>query len=138
MNAYILLVEDDEGDVALTRKALRDNRIVNDVAVVRDGSQAFDFLFAGGRGERPMPQIILLDFTLPKISGLEVLERIRSDERTRRIPTVILTANKQEEDLLEGRRLGLKCYVRKPLDFTEFIDTVRQMGLSWLILNESP
>jgi two-component system, response regulator len=136
MTAYILLVDDDAGDAMVTKKALRDNHIVNDVVVVRDGAQACDFLFAGGRGDRPMPQIVLLDFTLPTISGLEVFERIRNDERTQRIPTVLLTANKHDEDLLEGRRLGSKCYVRKPLDFTEFAQTVRQLGLSWLILSE--
>jgi two-component system, response regulator len=138
MKAYILLVESNEDDVALTKKALRDNQIVNEVVVVRDGAQAFDVLFAGNRAETAMPQIILLNFDLPRISGLQVLKRIRADERTRRIPTVILTANKQEEDQLEGQHLGQKCYVRKPLDFTEFVETVRQMGLFWLILSEAP
>jgi two-component system, response regulator len=136
MKSYILLVEESEADVTLTKKALRDNRVVNDVVVLSDGAQASDFLLAGERGERPLPEMILLDFSLPKLSGLDVLEKIRSDERTQAIPTLILTSNKQEEDLLEGRPFGAKCYLRKPLDFTEFVDAIRQMGLSWLILNE--
>jgi two-component system, response regulator len=135
MKAYILLVDENEGDVALTKKALLDNRVVNDVVVLGDGAQASDFLLAGKRGERPLPEMILLNFTLPKLSGLDVLEKIRSDQRTRTVPSLILTSSKQEEDLLEGRRLGAKCYVRKPLDFTEFVETLAQMGLSWLILN---
>jgi two-component system, response regulator len=133
MKAYILLVDDNEDDVALTKKALLDNRVVNDVVVLGDGAQASDFLLE--RGGRPLPEMILLNFTLPKLSGLGVVEKIRSDQRMRAIPSLILTSNKQEEDLLEGRRLGPKCYVRKPLDFTEFVETLAQMGLSWLILN---
>jgi two-component system, response regulator len=136
MNAYILLVDKNEGDVGLTKKALLENRVVNDVIVLGDGAEAAAFLLAGERGERPPPEVILLSFTLPNLSGLDVLERIRSDERTRTIPSLILTSNKQEEDLLEGRRLGAKCYVRKPLDFSEFFETVRQMGVSWLVLNQ--
>ncbi|MBV8148546.1 MAG: response regulator [Candidatus Eremiobacteraeota bacterium] len=136
MKSYILLVEDSQDDVALIKKTLDDNRILNDLVVLGDGAQASDFLFASGRGERPTPEIILLNFGLPKLSGLEVLEKIRSDERTRTIPSLILTSTKQEEDLLEGRRLGPKCYVRKPLDFTELVETIREMGLSWLIINQ--
>ena len=136
---YILLVEDNTDDIELTQRAFAKNHIANEVVVVRDGEQATSFLFDDGvRGERPMPQLILLDVNLPKITGLEVLQRIRSDERTRLLPTVILTSSKQEEDLVESYRLGVNSYVRKPVDFNEFVEAVRQVGLYWLVLNEPP
>lgn len=134
---YILLVEDNPDDVELTQRAFAKNHIANDVMVLRDGAEACEFLFNEDRG-RGLPQVILLDLKLPKLSGLEVLERIRSDGRTRLIPTVILTSSKQEEDLLEGYRLGVNSYVRKPVDFNEFVEAVRQVGLYWLVLNEAP
>lgn len=135
---YILLVEDNADDVELTKRAFSKNHIVNEIAVLTDGAQAIDFLFGNANPYEGLPQFILLDLKLPKISGLEVLERIRSDETTRYIPTVILTSSKQEEDLLEGYRLGANSYVRKPVDFNEFVEAVRQVGLYWLVLNEPP
>ena len=135
---YILLVEDNPDDVELTERAFAKNHIANEVVVLTDGAQACEFLFADGRQGRGLPQVILLDLKLPKISGLEVLEKIRADAATRLIPTVILTSSKQEEDLLEGYRLGVNSYVRKPVDFNEFVEAVRQVGLYWLVLNEPP
>lgn len=137
MKPYILLVEDNEEDIELTQRALDKNHIINEVVVLRDGAEACEFLF-GDRAGRALPQIILLDLKLPKISGLEVLEKIRSSGGTRSIPTVILTSSKQEEDLLEGSRLGVNAYVRKPVDFNEFVEAVRQVDLYWLVLNEVP
>ena len=138
MKPYILLVEDNEDDIELTQRAFDKNHIINEVVVLRDGAEACDFLFGDKRGGRPLPQVILLDLKLPKISGLEVLEKIRANEDTHLIPTVILTSSKQEEDLLEGYRLGVNSYVRKPVDFNEFVEAVRQVGLYWLVLNEAP
>lgn len=141
---YILLVEDNPDDIELTQRAFAKNRIVNDIVVLRDGAAACEYLFdesgtSGTAHERGcLPQVILLDLKLPKVSGLEVLERIRADDRTALIPTVILTSSKQEEDLLEGYRLGVNSYVRKPVDFNEFVEAVRQVGLYWLMLNEAP
>lgn len=135
---YILLVEDNPDDVELTERAFAKNHIANEVMVLTDGAQACEFLFNSDRGGRGLPQVILLDLKLPKISGLEVLEKIRADANTRLIPTVILTSSKQEEDLLEGYRLGVNSYVRKPVDFNEFVEAVRQVGLYWLVLNEPP
>ena len=135
---YILLVEDNPDDVELTERAFAKNHIANEVMVLTDGAQACEFLFNSDRGGRGLPQVILLDLKLPKVSGLEVLEKIRADANTRLIPTVILTSSKQEEDLLEGYRLGVNSYVRKPVDFNEFVEAVRQVGLYWLVLNEPP
>ena len=135
---YILLVEDNPDDVELTRRAFAKNHIANEVVVLTDGAQAVEFLFDANRQGRALPQVILLDLKLPKISGLEVLERIRADDQTCLIPTVILTSSKQDEDLLAGYRLGVNSYVRKPVDFNEFVEAVRQVGLYWLVLNEAP
>jgi two-component system response regulator len=138
MKPYILLVEDNPDDVELTRRAFAKNHIANDVVVLGDGVEACEFLFEGGAHERGMPQLILLDLKLPKISGLEVLQRIRGTPATQLLPTVILTSSKQEEDLVQGYRLGVNSYVRKPVDFNEFVEAVRQVGLYWLVLNEPP
>jgi two-component system response regulator len=135
---YILLVEDNPDDVELTQRAFAKNHIANDVVVLNDGAQACEFLFQSDRGGRGYPQVILLDLKLPKVSGLEVLERIRAFDHTKLVPVVILTSSKQEEDLLEGYRLGVNSYVRKPVDFNEFVEAVRQVGLYWLVLNEPP
>jgi two-component system response regulator len=138
----ILLVEDNADDEALTLRALRKNNIRNDVVVARDGVQATDYLFGlgayEGRDASVLPQLVLLDLNLPKVGGLEVLQKIRGDERTKRLPVVILTSSKEERDLLDGYERGANSYVRKPVDFTEFADAVRQLGLYWLVLNESP
>jgi two-component system, response regulator len=138
MKPYILLVEDNPDDIELTQRAFAKNHIINEVVVLRDGAEACDFLFERNRAGRALPQVILLDLKLPKISGLEVLEKIRANAGTALIPTVILTSSKQEEDLLEGYRLGVNSYVRKPVDFNEFVEAVRQVGLYWLVLNEAP
>ncbi len=132
---YVLLIEDNDDDVELTKRAFARNHILNEIVVARDGAEASTLLFSDDR-ERPLPQFILLDLKLPKISGLELLEQIRSDPRTALIPTVILTSSKQDEDLLAGYRLGVNSYVRKPVDFNEFVEAVRQVGLYWLVLNQ--
>jgi CheY-like chemotaxis protein len=138
----ILLVEDNPDDELLTLRALAKNNIMNEVIVVRDGAEALDFLF--GRGAyatsdmRVMPTVTLLDLKLPKIDGLEVLRQVRANEQTRLLPIVILTSSKEEQDLLTGYRLGANSYVRKPVDFAQFVDAVRQLGLYWLVLNERP
>ena len=138
----ILLVEDNLDDELLTLRALAKNNIMNEVVVVRDGAEALDFLFGRGayatRDLRVMPTVTLLDLKLPKIDGLEVLRQVRANEETRLLPIVILTSSKEEQDLLTGYRLGANSYVRKPVDFAQFVDAVRQLGLYWLVLNERP
>jgi two-component system response regulator len=138
----ILLVEDNPDDEALTLRALKKNNFLNDVIVARDGQEALDFLFGigdyAGRDTTIQPQVILLDLKLPKVDGLEVLQAVRGDERTRLLPVVILTSSREEQDLVAGYRLGANSYVRKPVDFADFMLAVRQLGLFWLLLNESP
>lgn len=142
MNNVILLVEDNEDDELLTLRALKKNNILNEVVVARDGAEALDYLFAtggyAGRDTSSLPQVILLDLKLPKIDGLEVLRRIRANETTRLLPVVILTSSKEEQDLLSGYRNGANSYIRKPVDFNQFIEAVRQLGMYWLVLNEAP
>ena len=137
----ILLVEDHPDDEELTMRALAKNNIMNEVVVARDGVQALEYLFGtgayAGRDMSVMPQIILLDLKLPKIDGLEVLRRLRADERTKFLPVVILTSSKEEQDVMKSYQLGANSYVRKPVDFQEFTKAVQQLGLYWLILNES-
>lgn len=138
----ILLVEDNPDDELLTLRALRKHSIANQVIVARDGAEALDFLFGtgshAGRDTSIQPQLILLDLKLPKIDGLEVLRRMRQDERTHLLPVVILTSSKEEGDLVAGYRLGANSYIQKPVDFDQFSDAVRQLGLYWLVLNEPP
>ena len=138
----ILLVEDNDDDVALTLRALNLNNIRNEVVVARDGVEALDYLWATGthaaRDTRQMPQVILLDLKLPRIDGLEVLRRLRSDKRTRLLPVVILTSSQEQQDLVESYSLGANSYVRKPVDFDQFVEAVRQLGLYWLVLNQPP
>jgi two-component system response regulator len=139
---FILLVEDNADDEALTIRALKKNNIRNEVVVARDGAEALNYLHGRGayegRDTSVLPQIVLLDLKLPKLDGLDVLRAIRGDERTKRLPVVILTSSKEDRDLLSGYELGANSYVRKPVDFTEFAEAVRQLGLYWLVLNESP
>ena len=141
-NKVILLVEDNPDDEALAIRALKKNNIVNEVVVARDGAAALDYLFGTGahtgRDLSVPPQVVLLDLKLPKLSGLEVLKRIRGDERTRSQPVVILTSSKEEQDLTASYGLGANSYIRKPVDFSQFSDAVRQIGLYWLVLNEAP
>jgi CheY-like chemotaxis protein len=138
----ILLVEDNPDDEALTLRALKKNNIRNEIVVARDGVEALDYLFGtgpyAGRGGHDLPQVVLLDLKLPKVDGLEVLRRLRADPRTRLLPVVILTSSKEERDLVNGYSLGANSYVRKPVDFAEFTEAIRQLGLYWLILNEPP
>lgn len=138
----ILLVEDNPDDEALTIRALKKNNIGNRLAIVRDGVEAIDFLFCTGsyadRDPKDIPQVVLLDLKLPKIDGLEVLRRVRENETTRLLPVVILTSSKEEQDILKGYKLGANSYVRKPVDFDQFVEAVRQLGLYWLVLNEAP
>ena len=138
----ILLVEDNPDDEALTLRAFAKNKIRNPIVVAHDGAEAVDFLFGtgvyAGRNVKDMPQVVLLDLKLPKIDGLEVLRRILADERTRVLPVVILTSSKEQQDVINGYRLGCNSYVRKPVDFVEFVEAARQLGLYWLLLNEPP
>jgi len=140
-NKAILLVEDNPRDEALTLRALKKSNIVNEVIVARDGVEALDYLFGtgghAGRDLSAMPQLVLLDLKLPKIDGLQVLQKIRSDERTRRLPVVIFTSSNEEEDLIKSYNLGANSYVRKPVDFEQFLEATRQLGLYWLVLNEA-
>jgi two-component system response regulator len=138
----ILLVEDNPDDVELTRRAFKQSNIANRVVVAQDGAEALDYLFAAGAWEgRPPeedPVLVLLDLKLPKISGLEVLERLRADPRTRLLPVVILTSSVEERDVIRGYDLGANSYIHKPVDFTQFIEAARILGLYWLMLNQPP
>lgn len=138
----ILLVEDNPDDEVLTQRALRTNNISNTVVVARDGVKALDYLFGtgayAGRDVRELPAVVLLDLKLPKVDGLEVLRRVRADERTKFLPVVVLTSSKEEQDLIKSYSLGANSYVRKPVNFDEFLEAARQLGLYWLLLNEPP
>jgi two-component system, response regulator len=141
-NKVILLVEDNPDDELLTLRALKKSGVSNEVVVAHDGVEALDYLFGSGpyagRDPAVMPQLILLDLKLPRVDGLEVLKRLRSDERTRRLPVVILTSSKEQQDMLDGYGLGANSYIRKPVDFQEFVVAVRRLGLYWLLLNQPP
>lgn len=141
-NKHILLVEDNPDDVKLTLRALKKNNILNKVVVVEDGVEALDYLHGtgrfAGRDLGDMPQLILLDLKMPKLDGLEVLQRIREDERTRILPVVILTTSSEDRDRIESYKLGANSYIRKPVDFNQFLEAVQQLGLYWLVLNEAP
>lgn len=138
----ILLVEDNPDDVLLARRALKKNNIANDLEVVNDGAEALDYLFCRGdyadRDPDEVPQVIFLDLKLPKVDGLSVLEAIRNNEKTKTIPVVVLTSSDEEQDLIESYSLGANSYVRKPVDFDEFLEAVRQLGLYWLTINRTP
>jgi len=138
----ILLVEDNPTDVELTLRALKKNNLANRVHVVTDGEQALEFIFATGayKGKdiNHKPRVVLLDLKLPKVDGLEVLRKIKSDKRTKDIPVVVLTSSKEEQDRIESYRLGVNSYIVKPVDFTQFTKTVSELGLYWVLLNESP
>ncbi len=138
----ILLVEDNPDDETLTLRALKKNNILNEVVVAHDGVEALDFLFAtgtyAGRDINIMPQVILLDLKLPKVDGLEVLRRLRADSRTKLLPVVILTSSSEEADIVSSYHFGANSYICKPVDFAQFMEAVRQLGLYWLVLNETP
>jgi CheY-like chemotaxis protein len=137
----ILLVEDNDDDVMLTMRALKKNRILNDLVVARDGAEAIDYLFGSGayagRDLSIMPQIVLLDLNLPRVGGLDVLRAIRADERTKLLAVVVLTSSKEEEDIIRSYSLGANSYVRKPVEFEQFTEAVKTLGLFWLLLHES-
>jgi CheY-like chemotaxis protein len=137
----ILLVEDNPDDEELTLLAFDECRVANRLVVVRDGQEALDYLFAEGkyadRDTGEMPQVILLDLKLPKVDGLEVLHRVRADERTKLLPVVVLTSSKEDQDLIDSYSLGASSYIQKPVDYLQFIDAVRQLGLYWLVLNQT-
>ena len=132
--SYVLLVEDSPDDVALTLRAFKKSNILNPVIVARDGEEALAKLASGA----PLPQLVLLDLKLPKVDGLEVLRRIRGDERLKTLPIVILTSSREEKDLIQGYSLGANSYVQKPVDFDQFLEASRQLGLYWLVLNVAP
>jgi two-component system response regulator len=138
----ILLIEDNPDDAALTLRALKKNNIMNEVIVAQDGVQALDYLHGAGeyvdRNVSDLPQLILLDLKLPKLDGLEVLKRIRSDERTALQPVVVLTTSVEEQDVITSYKLGANSYIRKPVDFDQFMEAVRQLGLYWLVMNVPP
>lgn len=131
----ILLVEDNEDDIELTKRAFSRVNLKNDVVVVKDGEQALAFLASR---DQALPEIVLLDLKLPKIDGLEVLREIRRNERTRMLPVIVLTSSAEQRDIVESYRLGANSYVRKPVDFAEFVEATRQLGLYWLVLNQGP
>lgn len=141
-NKVILLVEDNPDDETLTLRALSKNKILNEIVVARDGAEALDYLFGtgahAGRDTTIQPQLILLDLKLPKIDGLEVLQRLRADPRTALLPVTILTTSNEERDVVTSYKLGVNSYVRKPVDSDSFIEAVRQLGLYWLVLNTAP
>ena len=141
-NKLILLVEDNPDDEALAIRALKKSNLANDIAVARDGVEALEFLFCegshAGRDPRDAPVVVLLDLKLPKVDGLEVLKRVKSDERTRRLPVVIMTSSSEEQDIINSYDLGANSYIRKPVDFNQFTEAVAQLGLYWLVLNEVP
>jgi two-component system, response regulator len=138
----ILLVEDNPNDVELTLHAFKKNRLTNRIQVVRDGAEALDFIFCTGpyatRNERDRPKVVLLDLGLPKVEGLEVLRRIKGDPRTQKTPVVVLTSSREERDIVESYHLGVNSYIVKPVDFDQFTEAVRQLGLYWALLNQSP
>ena len=142
MSKVILLVEDNPDDEVLTRRALKKNNIGNEVVVARDGAEALDYLFGTGayegRDTNVMPQVVLLDLKLPKVDGLEVLRRLRAGEHTKLLPVVVLTSSREQQDLVDSYDYGANSYIRKPVDFAQFVEAVRQLGLYWLVLNEVP
>ena len=138
----ILLVEDNPSDIGLTQRALGKSHIANEMVVAEDGQEALDYLFAGGkytgRNVSEIPALVLLDLKLPRVDGLEVLRQIRADMRTRRIPVVILTTSREEQDVAQSYDLGANSYIRKPVDFKQFVESVEHLGLYWLVMNEPP
>lgn len=142
MQCEILLVEDNPDDAELTKLAFEENRLCNNMVIVQDGEEALEYLFATGkyadRADEPLPSIILLDLKLPKVGGLEVLKRIREEEHTDCLPVIVLTSSKEDEDVLRSYKLGANAYVRKPVDYNQFVQAANTLGLFWLVLNQPP
>lgn len=138
--SIILLVEDNPSDIRLTKRAFKQSNVANELVVVTDGEEALNYLYEhdGVEYQHPLPVLVLLDIKLPKVDGLEVLAHIRSNERTQMLPVVILTSSREQEDVARSYKLGVNSYIRKPVDFEQFIESVQQLGLYWLVLNESP
>ncbi len=138
----ILIVEDNEDDLDLALRAFKLNRVLNDIVVARDGVEALDYLFGtgahAGRDLSVMPEVVLLDLKMPRLGGLEVLQRIRADERTQYLPVVVLTSSDEEKDLIDSYHYGVNSYIRKPVDFEQFTEAVRQLSLYWMVLNQCP
>jgi DNA-binding response OmpR family regulator len=134
----ILLVEDDPDHEALAIRALRKANVANEIQVARDGAEALDYIAAAGSGAKPLPQLVLLDLKLPKVDGLEVLRAIRASEKTSLLPVVVLTSSDEESDIVASYRLGVNSYIRKPVNFTDFAEATRQLGMYWLLLNQCP
>jgi len=141
-NRNILLVEDNPDDVELTLRAFKESKLANEIVVVRDGKEALDYLFCegayAGRDPESAPEVVLLDLKLPKIDGLEVLRRLRADERTRRQPVVVLTSSGEQKDIVTSYDYGANSFIRKPVDYAQFLEAVKHLGLYWLVLNEMP
>lgn len=141
-NKFILLVEDNQDDIDLTLRALKKGKIANEIKVAKDGAEALDFIFCTGsyadRNPDDIPAFILLDLNLPKVSGIDILKKIRTNEKTHLIPVIILTSSKHEQDILNGYGEGANSYIRKPVDFSKFVEAIEQIGAYWLLLNESP
>jgi len=141
-NKIILLVEDNPSDIGLTQRAFAKSNIANELVVAEDGQEALDYLFAGGqftgRDVNELPALVLLDLKLPRVAGVDVLRQIRADERTSRVPVVILTTSQEEQDIAQSYDLRANSYIRKPVDFTKFVEAIQHMGLYWLVLNEPP
>ena len=135
-NNVILIVEDNQDDAELAILALKQSRVANEIVHVKDGSEALEYLF--GEDEHPLPHVVLLDLNMPKVDGLEVLRRIRANERTRLLPVVILTTSREESDIFESYNLGVNSYIHKPVDFDQFTEAVKQLGLYWLVMNIPP
>ncbi len=138
----ILLIEDNPSDIGLTERAFKKSHITNQLVIAQDGQEALDYLFCQGayvsRDDATPPMLVLLDLKLPKVDGLEVLRQIRGDKRTHRIPVVILTSSREEQDVATGYDLGVNSYIRKPVDFQQFAEVIKQLGLYWLVINENP
>ncbi|MCH8618989.1 response regulator [Undibacterium sp. TS12] len=138
----ILLIEDNPSDIGLTERAFKKSHITNELVIAQDGQEGLDYLFCQGafadREEDNLPMLVLLDLKLPRVDGLEVLRQIRGDKRTHRVPVVILTSSREEQDVAAGYDLGVNSYIRKPVDFQQFAEVIKQLGLYWLVINESP
>ena len=137
-DGMILLVEDDPDHEALAIRALHKANVANEIRVARDGAEALEYMSGIAAGEKPMPQLVLLDLKLPKVEGLEVLRRIRAAEKTALLPVVVLTSSDEEKDIVSSYRLGVNSYIRKPVNFTDFAEATRQLGMYWLLLNQCP